>query len=114
MSFNIFSATVTPPHKRHALLIVYSTLDIIACLGMLSLLAVGVRIRRLRSNLVLLNFELVIFFTAFGQTMLTWTGHPFDFTPPFGLCLANSAWVASAACMKAGAAFGLTCKVSSD
>jgi hypothetical protein len=112
MPLLITKTPFVPPSNQHALLTIYSTFDLVACLGMLILLVIGVRTRRLRSNLVLLNFELVIFFTAMGQTLMIWTGYPYNLNPPFGLCLTSSAWIAGVATMKAGAAFSLTCRVS--
>jgi hypothetical protein len=108
---HVATVVFVPPRDQHTLLVIYATLDITACVGLLALLIAGIRTQRLRSNLVLLNFMLVFFFSALGQTLLIWTGFPYDLHPPFGLCVTSSAWIAGIATMKAAAAFSLTCKV---
>jgi hypothetical protein len=99
------------PSLQRILVSVYSSVDIIACIGLLCILILGARTKRLRSNLVLLNFEFVFFFTALGQTLLIWTGYPYARNPPRHLCVVSGAYIGAAATFKAGAAFGLIGKV---
>jgi hypothetical protein len=99
------------PSRQRALVGIYSAVDIIACIGLLCILILGARTKRLRSNLVLLNFEFVFFFTALGQTLLIWTGYPYARNPPRNLCVVSGAYIGAAATFKAGAAFGLIGKV---
>jgi hypothetical protein len=100
-----------PPKNAQTLLYIFSVLDITALLGMLVLLVVGACTKRLRSNLVLLNFQLVIFLTAAGQTLMIWTGHASDMAPPVPLCALSGAFIVASPAAKAGAAVGLTGKV---
>jgi hypothetical protein len=100
-----------PPSNQRVLVTFFSILDISAWVGLLIILALGARTKRLRSNLVLLNFEFVIFLTALGQSLLIWTGNAYNMDPPRGLCVASGAFITSTSVFKAGAAFGLTCKV---
>jgi hypothetical protein len=116
MSFGIVAVVPTglafdPPKNAHTLLYAFAILDFIALVGMLVLLIVGICTKRIRSNLVLLNFQFVIFLTAAGQTFMIWTGHSSDMIPPVPLCSVSGAFIAAGAAAKAGAAFGLTGKV---
>jgi hypothetical protein len=96
----------------HAVVIAFSTIEIMACLGLLTLFFVCAFTERLRRNPVLLNFSLIFALTAGGTPMLTWAGYSFDEAPPYALCLVNAGIVTGLAAAKASAAFALTCKVS--
>jgi hypothetical protein len=100
-----------PPTNRLTLVTVYSALDITACIGLFFLIVLGARIKGLRSNFVLLNFEFVLFLTALGQTLLIWTGHALSDDPPRIMCVVSGAFLAATAVFKAAAAFSLTYKV---
>jgi hypothetical protein len=69
--------------------IAFSTIEITACLRLLTLFLVCAFTERLRRNPVLLNFSLIFALTAGGSPMLTWAGYPLDEAPPT-LCVSST------------------------
>jgi hypothetical protein len=99
------------PKEQLPLIVLYSTFNILACLGYFTLLVVGLRVARLRRNLVLLGVELVFFVATGAAACVTYTGHVMSDDTPFELCLVSGAFGSSLSAAQTAAAFSLTLKV---
>jgi hypothetical protein len=109
-AFPSASAVPGATHWRE-LVTVFGALELVAGFGMLLVLVTCALTKRLRRNPVLLNFHLVFFVTAIGDTLIILAGRANDRDPPRGICFASAIFIHAAALSKASAAFALTCQV---
>jgi hypothetical protein len=108
---NVSAAAVIPGESHwRALVITYGVIDLFAAFGMLLVLVTCALTKRLRRNPVLLNFHLMFFVTALGDSLIILAGHANDRDPPRGICFASAIFIHGAALGKAVAAFALTCQ----
>jgi hypothetical protein len=101
------------PGEGHwrALVTTYGAIDLVAAFGMLLVLITCALTKRLRRNPILLNFHLMFFVTALGDSLIILAGRANDRDPPRGICFASAIFIHGAALGKAAAAFALTCQV---
>lgn len=102
-----------PPNPRDHVgyVVAWNTLNLVACVGNLTLLILSLCVPRLRRNFLLLNLEFLFFCSHFTTTALTWTGHVMDRFPPFAACLFNGSVVYSNAFAAGGSATCLVIQV---